>query len=377
MPIFHKMTICCSMKNWLYILYIGILGSFVSSCQQSADEEVMLPSNHIRITFTLALDELNSSSRATWSDNEASTGALAGNAYENQIDLKSDNGLQVFIYSADGQTCLSEVVDGDVGRLEENGRTVYQFTGDAEVDSRYISNGRLNCRLMVFANCNDISATSSLDGLYYQFNADAFVNQSTYIPMWGVKECALNMEQGEVSMVDGYIYLLRSMSKVEVKLDSSVADMFDLQNVKVNKYNTKGNVMPNGYKAAKLTEAMDQETVFNPNASSVDSDLAFVKVSADEYYVYLPEYQNIGTSAARMTVTVDGVNYPLEFKVYDDDNNDANDVYFNLVRNHCYQYIITGVRTNENVLLLYQSIPWTDVTNGNLVFGKGDGNAMN
>ena len=365
------------MKNWLYILYIGILGSFVSSCQQSADEEVMLPSNHIRITFTLALDELNSSSRATWSDNEASTGALAGNAYENQIDLKSENGLQVFIYSADGQTCLSEVVDEDVVRLEENGRTVYQFTGDAEVDSRNISNGRLNCRLMVFANCNDISATPSLDGLYYQFNADAFAKQSTYIPMWGVKECALNMEQGEVSMVDGYIYLLRSMSKVEVKLDSSVADMFDLQNVKVNKYNKKGNVMPNGYKAAKLTEAMDQETVFNPNASSVDSDLAFVKVSADEYYVYLPEYQNIGTSAARMTVTVDGVNYPLEFKVYDDDNNDANDKYFNLVRNHCYQYIITGVRTNENVLLLYQSIPWTDVKNRDLVFGKGDGNAMN
>lgn len=365
------------MKNWLYILYIGILGSFVSSCQQSADEEVMLPSNHIRITFTLALDELNSSSRATWSDNEASTGALAGNAYENQIDLKSDNGLQVFIYSADGQTCLSEVVDEDVVRLEENGRTVYQFTGDAEVDSRYISNGRLNCRLMVFANCNDISATSSLDGLYYQFNADAFANQSTYIPMWGVKECALNMEQGEVSMVDGYIYLLRSMSKVEVKLDSSVADMFDLQNVIVNKYNKKGNVMPNGYKAAKLTEAMDQETVFNPYASSVDSDLAFVKVSDDEYYVYLPEYQNIDASAARMTVTVDGVNYPLEFKVYDDDNNDANDVYFNLIRNHCYQYIITGVRTNENVLLLYQSIPWTDVTNRDLVFGKGDGNAMN
>lgn len=365
------------MKNWLYILYIGILGSFVSSCQQSADEEVMLPSNHIRITFTLALDELNSSSRATWSDNEASTGALAGNAYENQIDLKSENGLQVFIYSADGQTCLSEVVDEDVVRLEENGRTVYQFTGDAEVDSRYISNGRLNCRLMVFANCNDISATPSLDGLYYQFNADAFANQSTYIPMWGVKEYALNMEQGEVSMVDGYIYLLRSMSKVEVKLDSSVADMFDLQNVKVNKYNTMGNVMPNGYKAAKLTEAMDQETVFNPYASSVASDLAFVKVSADEYYVYLPEYQNIGASAARMTVTVDGVNYPLEFKVYDDDNNDANDVYFNLVRNHCYQYIITGVRTNENVLLLYQSIPWTDVKNRDLVFGKGDGNAMN
>ena len=267
----------------------------ISSCQQSADEEIVLPPNNISITFTLAFDELSSATRAAWSSNETASDASPGNEFENQIDLTSENGLQVFIYSTDGQTCLSKVTDEDIVRLEENGRIVYQFTGDALIDSRYIQNNSLNCRLMVFANCDKIDTTSGLTGLYYQFDANAFRNQSQYIPMWGVKQCTLNLSKGDLSMVDGYIYLLRSMAKVEVKLDSSVADMFDLQNVIVNKYNKKGNVMPNGYKAAKLTEAMDQETVFNPNASSVDSDLAFVKVSADEYYVYLPEYQNIGT----------------------------------------------------------------------------------
>ena len=72
-----------------------------------------------------------------------------------------------------------------------------------------------------------------------------------------------------------------------------------------------------------------------------------------------------------MTVRIAGNDYSLEFKDYE------NDVPFNIVRNHCYQYIITGISTKENVLLLYQSTPWTDVNNRDLTFGNGDGNAMN
>ena len=359
------------MKNWLYIIYIGILCSLITSCQQSADEEVVLPPDRISITFTLALDELSSSSRAAWSENETAAGASTGNGYENQIDLTSDNGLQVFIYSSDGQTCLSEVTDEDIVRMEENGRTVYQFTGDASIDSRYIQNNRLTCRLMVFANCDKIVAGSGLSSLYYQFDANAFANRSEYIPMWGVKQCTLNLSKGDLSMVDGYIYLLRSMAKVEVKLDSSIAGQFDLENVSVSDYNTQGNVLPAGYESATTTEAMDMQTVFNPNSSRKYSGLAFTKVSNDEYCLYLPEYQNVGSDAARMTVRIAGKDYPLEFKNYE------NDAPFNLVRNHCYQYIITGISSVENVLLLYQSIPWTDVYNRDLSFGNGNGNAMN
>lgn len=359
------------MKNRLYIILIGILSSLISSCQQSADEEIVLPPNNISITFTLAFDELSSATRAAWSSNETASDASPGNEFENQIDLTSENGLQVFIYSTDGQTCLSKVTDEDIVRLEENGRIVYQFTGDALIDSRYIQNNSLNCRLMVFANCDKIDTTSGLTGLYYEFDANAFRNQSQYIPMWGVKQCTLNLSKGDLSMVDGYIYLLRSMAKVEVKLDSSIADQFDLNNVSVSAYNIKSNVLPNGYAAATTTEAMDMQSVFNPNTSAKGSNLYFTKVSNDEYCLYLPEYQNVEADAATMTVRIDNNDYPLEFKDYE------NNTPFNIVRNHCYQYIITGISTKENVLLLYQSIPWTDVSNRDLTFGNGDGNAMN
>ena len=29
------------MKNWIYIIMIGLMGSLVSSCQQSLDEEIV------------------------------------------------------------------------------------------------------------------------------------------------------------------------------------------------------------------------------------------------------------------------------------------------------------------------------------------------
>jgi len=126
-----------------------------------------------------------------------------------------------------------------------------------------------------------------------------------------------------------------------------------------------GNVLP-AYTTLTDTEDMDEGLVFNPNASPAEN-LAFVEGSEDVFYIYLPEYQNVGEGAspASMTLMVDGKEYTLEFKDY------ATETPFNIVRNHYYQYTITSVNTVENVLvteLLYQSMPWTDVDNGELNF---------
>ena len=48
------------MKNWLYIIYIGLFGALVSSCQQSLDDEVQTPQDSPRaanISMRLVLDE--------------------------------------------------------------------------------------------------------------------------------------------------------------------------------------------------------------------------------------------------------------------------------------------------------------------------------
>lgn len=342
------------MKNWLYIIYIGLFGALVSSCQQSLDEEVQIPSasGKAQISFTIALDDIES--RATWDDNEGSTSAIVGTEQENAIDLSSEDGLKVFVYSTNG-TLLGEVTNKEVRKIDTN---EYKFNGQLVIEN--LTTSTLQCRLMVYANCIESDET-------FDFDAE-------YIPMWGVKETTLQLAKGELTQLTEPIYLLRSMAKVEVKLAESIAEDFNMTSVLVDKYNTTGYVEPIGAGDAADTRNLVLQDVFNPNASydEENSPLRFTEEKDENgegtgiFYVYLPEYQNIDgdgnelTSAAKMFVSINDKDYLLEFKLY------ADNIPFNIVRNHYYQYVITGVTENEvevELSLQYQVMDWSDITN--------------
>ena len=342
------------MKNWLYIIYIVLMGAFVSSCQQSLDEEVQIPtaSGKAQISFTIALDDIES--RATWEDNEGSTSAVVGAEQENAIDLTSEDGLKVFVYSTTG-TLLGEVTNKEVRKVDTN---VYKFNGQLVIEN--LTTSTLQCRLMVYANCIESDET-------FDFNVQ-------YIPMWGVKETTLQLAKGELTQLTEPIYLLRSMAKVEVKLADNIADDFDLSSVDVDKYNTTGNVLPFGASTATDTKNLKQIDVFNVY-SSYDEENSPLRFTEDKdengegtgvFYVYLPEYKNVDddgnelTSASKMAVFINDKDYTLEFKNYIDN------IPFNIVRNHYYQYVITSVTENEvevELSLRYQVMDWSEITN--------------
>ena len=81
------------MKNWIYILMIGLMSCLVSSCQQSLDEDVKVPlaSGKAQISFTIVLDEHGS--RSAWQENETANESEMGTDMENQINLDAENGL--------------------------------------------------------------------------------------------------------------------------------------------------------------------------------------------------------------------------------------------------------------------------------------------
>jgi len=322
------------MKNWIYILMIGLMGSLVSSCQQSLDDEVQLPitTGKAQITFTIALDDIDS--RATWEDNEGATDAVVGSVNENAINLDSEDGLQVFVYDLQG-TLLGEVINKEVRKIDTN---TYSFNGNLEIDN--LQSSTLPCRLMVYANCIESNET--------------FEQSVEYIPMWGVKETTLQLAKGELTKLTEPIYLLRAMAKVEVKLDASIAEDFDLTSVLVDKYNSIGNVLPS-YTALQDTELMDDQSVFNPNATTSGTDLDFNEVEEDVFTVYLPEYDN-STNPATISLTIDGKPYSIEFKNYVD-GQAAGDAY-DIVRNHYYQYVITSVKSGLDLTL--SVVPWTE-----------------
>ena len=329
------------MKNWIYILYIGLVGALVSSCRQTLDEEVQSPTiGKAKITFTIALDEMGSRSR-TWNENESI--GEQGSEQDNQIDLTSGAGLQVLVYDAQGNY-LAEVTNKVIRKIS-NG--VYKFDGELVIDN--LAGNELACRLMVYANCTDSDETFSYD--------------AGYIPMWGVKETTLQLAKGELTELTEPIYLLRSMAKVEVMLAEELK--VNLDSVTVNRYNKKGNIVPAGYATVTATENLTVGLVFNPNNSQPGENLSFTSAN-NSCYIYLPEYQNVESEIpAVMTVVIDGNEYPLEFKDY------QTGAPFDIVRNHYYKYIITGVSEKNEIIvanLLYQSIPWTDVENSELNF---------
>lgn len=327
------------MKKWIYILITGLMSGLVSSCQQSLDEEVQVPTTgKAHITFTISLDDINSRSRAEiWNDNNSATDAVIGNDKENLINLGSTNGLQVWVYSKDGHL-LGEVTDKEVRRVSTN---EYEFNGQLVINS--LTSETLECRLMVYANCEQSKET-------YSYNVE-------YIPMWGVKETTLTLAKGEQTRVPEPIYLLRTMAKIEVKLATEIATDYELTAVMVDKYNTQGKVHPTGYSTATSTELMNQQAVFNPDNTSTGFNLYFGKETENSFYIYLPEYRNAGEGAepAIMKLTINNEEYDLEFKTYNDNTP------FNLVRNHYYQYIIVGMpdpEVQDDVKLVYKVIDY-------------------
>ena len=48
-----------------------------------------------------------------------------------------------------------------------------------------------------------------------------------------------------------------------------------------------------------------------------------------------------------------------------------------LVRNHWYKYYIRSINKDIECDLFYQVIDWTEINNGKLIFGNGDGDVTN
>lgn len=356
------------MKKWILhiLLFVSLIGTLATSCSQDdvvqqADDDV------INVTFTLMMSDPKS--RAL---DKNVTGREQGNVYENRIDA---GGLQVLFYSTDLTICYGKVEN--ISLFKTGASHIYRFVGDLKV-SGVSASAPLACKVMVFANCPDVTTTTPLATLEYVYNADRFKNESTNIPMWGVAtfgnngstDTSLSLIPGEEEDL-GTIYLLRSMAKVEVVMSKEAAAEYDLANVTLQGgYHTEGLCLPKNYIEASVTTDMDKSTeMFNvtDDLSSESTDLAFKQVTANSQYVlYLPEYAVTADSKIMVSVLYkDGETGPnlkgknfIYFKKYTDGATSETAESFNIVRNHYYQYIIRSVKEDAPLNLELTVKPW-------------------
>jgi hypothetical protein len=161
----------------------------------------------------------------------------------------------------------------------------------------------------------------------------------------------------------GTINLVRGMAKIIVRSENST-----ISDVKLTRCNDAGMSAPYSM-YLNTTHTTDNNlnipyefSDYPDAAPSVIENLPFVNTGDQEYTIYIPEYQNIGSSRngtvtpAKITLTIDNVEREIEFKDYSDNTP------FNLLRNHIYEYI---VETNS---LKYVVRAWDEYIAGDIVF---------
>ena len=357
------------MKRWLlHILCIGVFGMLAASCNQIIDDPIAdgdckLETEEVKVTFTIAMGNPDSGSRADISSNdpwgnfdEENENETMGNRYfDNKIE---PNKLQVLICEEDC-TPIVKVKKLLYTQTETN---VYTFTGS------FVANmlPATKYKIMVFANCPEVGKSSTWnDYLPFTMPESGNTEALTSIPMWGVKTVnGVTFTAGTNTNI-GTIFVLRAMAKVEIALADEIAEEYALTSASFNTYNTKVNCIPSGYAEVEKTELLNTVDCFNDNDISPSEGLAFMNVEEGKRMVaYVPEYDN-DKGLLEMKVILSGSEYTIPF------NDIKESTPFDVIRNHYYEYTITGVNEEIDVevtSLFYQTQDWTTKPSVNIEY---------
>lgn len=283
-----------------------------------------------KITFCLSVAD--SGTRTTWGDEYTNS---IGTSFDNMIRLDD---MRVAIYNAADNTLVGEVSSLIHWQVAEN---QYQFVGDM---SHLSLTAGAEYKIMVYAACPQ-SATA--DAMTFEFTDLEY--QSGAIPMWGVKQIALNLSDNQDI---GVISLLRAAAKVEVNLGAALAD-YTIQSVTINSLNRYGYCLPSVWQSAAQTtdivrsESMNEyRSIYTPTGG-----VEFAAVTPSSRVLYIPEYSNTDalTPSAKLSITLSDssnntitFNDAISFATYTDGKVNEGTAY-DIVRNNYYRFNITGI----------------------------------
>ena len=248
------------MKKWfLHILLLaGLFGVLTTSCSQEDEglEMVTAGKEKVMVRFSIALNK--SESRATWDTNDD---GATGSEFDNRIN---PNQFFVTLTLTDEKNQTQTYNVKNVVYWESDNINVYEFVGEVEVNIASTTT-YTKAQVKVYANMN-------VDQEKFDANLDTYPGRGVqYIPMWGVETFQnLSLTPGEMNELST-IYLLRSMSKIEVTLKPSlVTEGYSITGVNLDKYNSRGYTLPTG--TSDSTMKFDMDGCFNPYTPEEDED---------------------------------------------------------------------------------------------------------
>lgn len=272
-----------------------------------------------------------------------------------------------------------------------NGRLLFSDAGNRWCDSSFIFTGdgtyEVECYIDEATYHSDHSAYSmkgtkvlliDIEGTHSGSGEQVFYNGQTtvtideillqdhqeYIPMWGVKTLSVSEMGATVDENERpVIYVLRAMSKVEVTLSDELVDEgYTLTSIRMENVNQTGYCLPWFDDVPDKTESLLLEEAFNPNPSALDYYTVSVSSPGEKsLMMYVPEYDNTLVPATISVVlqhNESGVitkvvpTQKIEFKQYAVQDTPR----FNILRNHNYRFVITGVSGLEYSLTTIEDL---------------------
>lgn len=336
------------------LLLVGILSA---SCIFDGERCFISADEPHEIMFTVSVE--GQRTRASWEEDYPSE---VGVPFDYRIN---PDDLRMVVFTSDG-TRLGQVSDIYYWPINED-HTEFQFMGKlpAEFVNHVNTSGAANpYRFMVLANCG-----SSLSGEEYTTYSQSQLdpsNESSAIPMWGVKAADVSPLINGRNLDLETISLLRAAAKVEVKL----TDALKQKGTKINSatlkyYNQTGYVLPSGWSGVSETDKLDQENCIRVYRHAAINMPFVVDEEGDYCHIYVTEYDNINYTGEHNKISLE-FNVGGKDKYFEDaisfcqyrDGAPVDGSHYSIVRNHIYEFEILSI-AGSSLILDYTVADWT------------------
>ena len=387
---------------WVYLMALLCLAT---SC--ASDDTPSTSTEKVTVHLVVALGGSSSSTRGTRADETVTD--------DESTVLEKAQGNEYYINPTDVEVLLydqnnvfkdkAHIVNAIRVADNSNKENKYQLTGEFyNLTAEELNDGK-QYKFVVVANANtsdckltDTNVEWKLNEEYlypnlaytYTETADTdghaftknLLTTSSYktsgsthtIPMWGCKTAKLSdyVSTSQTSSSELTIDMLHAMAKVSVKLgDKLTQKNTTIQSVKlVGKHYNQGMIAPCSGSDYKYTPSNDEYAkagkIYTGNATTSNTDVQFYQASDKTWYLFIPEqeaYQQDGD--IKMNVTIANKTYNLYFADY----SSGTPNYRKVLRNHWYEYIVTGIQEDRVELKLkYYVKNWTQKSETNITF---------
>jgi hypothetical protein len=340
------------------LLTLAAFCLFLASCEKNS-REPMPSAEGYKVTFVVSAGENGTFTRALTEEDDS------GSGYENYLDVSK---LRILFFSKEN-VFMEEFTPETVTPVDDSA-----YPQEWELSGPLKTAPITNFKVVVLANwrgdvtlekgtttiediCED--AASMCESLDFPFVPSA----TNTIPMFGVKTISGDIEFRKNLITDlGTIDLLRSVAKVVVRKSADITD--EIESLTLKNYNKGLACAPLGMydNTRNLPYSNSVHLVGGSEDNDTDSkSLAFTE-GDDCWILYVPEYRNIDPASGlarsdKSSIEISFKNidktYTIDFRDYGTSTGN----YFNIVRNHVYDFTVNSVGAYDLTLTLIAQ-PW-------------------